>query len=190
MLEAAGNWADRRSVVAERTPVRSLWFGRGMGLLEDAIREHLELKRRLGADPGEIAQKEQEALAPVVADEPATWGADHDPLTVGLEGEYDSPAYTEPEPVALEHSLEARAVEFSAVGQETAELDMSEFLANEAQMNGNGYGEGLGAAEPVRAARISDRTVEDHELDWEVAGHALGDPIRDQIAGQERLTFE
>jgi hypothetical protein len=35
-----------------------------MGLLDDAIREHLELKRRSGADPGEIARMEQEALGP------------------------------------------------------------------------------------------------------------------------------
>jgi hypothetical protein len=33
-----------------------------MGLLDDAIREHLELKRRRGADPGEIARQEDEAL--------------------------------------------------------------------------------------------------------------------------------
>ena len=33
-----------------------------MGLLDDAIREHLELKRRRGADPGELARQEQEAL--------------------------------------------------------------------------------------------------------------------------------
>jgi hypothetical protein len=36
-----------------------------MGLLDDAIREHLELKRSHGADPGEIARQEHEALGPV-----------------------------------------------------------------------------------------------------------------------------
>jgi hypothetical protein len=36
-----------------------------MGLLDDAIREHLELKRRHGADPGEVAKQEDEALGPV-----------------------------------------------------------------------------------------------------------------------------
>ena len=35
-----------------------------MGLLDDAIREHLELKRRHGANPVEVAQQEQEALGP------------------------------------------------------------------------------------------------------------------------------
>ena len=33
-----------------------------MGLLDDAIREHLELKRRRGADPAEVARQEDEAL--------------------------------------------------------------------------------------------------------------------------------
>jgi hypothetical protein len=33
-----------------------------MGLLDDAIREHLELKRRRGADPEELARQEDEAL--------------------------------------------------------------------------------------------------------------------------------
>jgi hypothetical protein len=35
-----------------------------MGLLDDAIREHLELKRRHGADPSEVARQESEALGP------------------------------------------------------------------------------------------------------------------------------
>jgi hypothetical protein len=35
-----------------------------MGLLDDAIREHLELKRRHGADPDEVAQQEREAFGP------------------------------------------------------------------------------------------------------------------------------
>jgi hypothetical protein len=36
-----------------------------MGLLDDAIREHLDLKRRRGADPDEVARLESEALGPV-----------------------------------------------------------------------------------------------------------------------------
>ena len=36
-----------------------------MGLLDDAIREHLELKRRGGANPQEIERQEREALGPV-----------------------------------------------------------------------------------------------------------------------------
>jgi hypothetical protein len=36
-----------------------------MGLLDEAIREHLDLKRRNGADPADIERMEREALGPV-----------------------------------------------------------------------------------------------------------------------------
>jgi hypothetical protein len=76
-----------------------------MGLLDDAIKDHLELKRRHGADPSEVARLEHEALGPArrepgaavapVADEPGAAVApvsdepavvdqddfDHEPLT-------------------------------------------------------------------------------------------------------------
>jgi hypothetical protein len=39
-----------------------------MGLLDDAIREHLDLKRSRGADPSEIAKEEADALGPVRRD--------------------------------------------------------------------------------------------------------------------------
>src|SRR4051794_39552360 len=42
-----------------------------MGILEEAIREHLDLKRNRGADPHEVAQQEREALSPAVR-EPET----------------------------------------------------------------------------------------------------------------------
>ena len=41
-----------------------------MGMLDDAIREHLELKRRHGADPQEVARQEDEALGPPAGREP------------------------------------------------------------------------------------------------------------------------
>jgi hypothetical protein len=42
-----------------------------MGVLDDAIREHLELKRRHGASDEEVAQEEAEALGPARRDFPA-----------------------------------------------------------------------------------------------------------------------
>jgi hypothetical protein len=36
-----------------------------MGILDDAIREHLDLQRRRGADPTEVERAEREALGPV-----------------------------------------------------------------------------------------------------------------------------
>jgi hypothetical protein len=53
-----------------------------MGILDDAIREHLELKRRRGADPAEIERAEREALGPVRRryDEPDARLSEAEPL--------------------------------------------------------------------------------------------------------------
>lgn len=84
-----------------------------MGLLDDAIREHLELKRRAGADPGEIARLEQEALGPARREpaapehgheEPgAEWHAhegaqDYDDEPLYEDVHAPEPAHHEPEP--------------------------------------------------------------------------------------------
>ena len=62
-----------------------------MGLLDDAIREHLELKRRGGADAGEVERLEQEALGPARR-EPLS------PEEPGAETEFEP----EPDPTAVE----------------------------------------------------------------------------------------
>src|SRR5512132_2766399 len=88
-----------------------------MGLLDDAIKDHLELKRRHGADPGEVARLEHEALGPArrepaapdapVADEPAHEDADDDlEDEVPAEERLEGPAHhAEPEPPAAENEL-------------------------------------------------------------------------------------
>jgi hypothetical protein len=68
-----------------------------MGLLDDAIREHLDLKRRRGADPAEIERAEREALGPVrrnrepgLSEEPdATDGTEFDPAPGSARDEPD-----------------------------------------------------------------------------------------------------
>jgi hypothetical protein len=80
-----------------------------MGLLDDAIREHLDLKRRRGADASEIAKEEADALGPVrreADEESADDGAavaehgsyaDHDPAAL------DEPAVVyDDEPLAYD----------------------------------------------------------------------------------------
>jgi len=47
-----------------------------MGLLDDAIREHLELKRKRGGDPDEVARLENEALGPAVRETPPALDAE------------------------------------------------------------------------------------------------------------------
>src|SRR3954464_14850656 len=65
-----------------------------MGLLDDAIREHLELKRKHGADPEDVARQENEALGPGQRNEFAQPAAE-DELT-------PPPAVDGPEPPAAE----------------------------------------------------------------------------------------
>jgi hypothetical protein len=64
-----------------------------MGLLDDAIREHLELKRRHGADPSEVERQEHEALGPARRSAaPATDTAvDEDDLPAGAIDDEDDP---------------------------------------------------------------------------------------------------
>jgi hypothetical protein len=68
-----------------------------MGLLDDAIREHLELKRRRGADPGEIEREESEALGPVRREVPS-------PDTAIAE---DHGSYADHEPAGLDEPAAA-----------------------------------------------------------------------------------
>ena len=101
---------------------------RRMGLLDDAIREHLELKRRAGAEPGEIARVEREALEPPDAEMGDVFDAPTDPPDAHYE------------------------VDASSVGQETVELDMQAVLNEDAEMTGatDSLGSGpYGYAEPA-----------------------------------------
>ncbi len=65
-----------------------------MGLLDDAIREHLELKRRRGADPTEVARQQRAALDSTPGEE----------LAPGLSAEEQaSRTLVEPEPPLAPH---------------------------------------------------------------------------------------
>jgi hypothetical protein len=66
-----------------------------MGLLDDAIREHLDLKRRRGADPTEVARLEHEALGPVRR-EPARGAEPADEPTAAAPEQPHAPAEAHP----------------------------------------------------------------------------------------------
>ena len=117
-----------------------------MGLLDDAIREHLELKRQRGADDDEVSRLEREALGPVVrGDEfvPDATSAEDESLPPEYEqmaaAEYDhqhdefqpgEPAY-EHEPPAPEPEPSPPEVGHH-VGQPTEEFDVESAHAQEA----------------------------------------------------------
>lgn len=74
-----------------------------MGLLEEAIREHLELKRRSGADPGEVARQEHDALGPAVraGREPEAAAEEAEAVGAGAAPEPAEPAATFVDPLEL-----------------------------------------------------------------------------------------
>jgi hypothetical protein len=148
---------------------------RRMGLLDDAIREHLELKRRAGAEPGEIARVEREALEPPDAEMGDVFDAQSDPPDAHYE------------------------MDVSSVGQETAELDMQAVLDEDAEMTGAADSLGSGHV----AGQVGDTSAlyshQEAPLEWgsepvsegdtetaEPYGHA--EPADDQH--QERSPIE
>ena len=103
-----------------------------MGLLDDAIREHLELKRRRGADPAEVEKQEREALGPVGsgagAAAPATAEAERP-----VDAEPQSAVEAEPEPLQETPSDdgpelfdEEAPVETESVSQPTEQYSVDE----------------------------------------------------------------
>ena len=78
-----------------------------MGMLDEAIREHLDLKRRRGADPAEIERAEREALGPVRRESMPTFAVEHEP---GVD-ELPAPAEAiEPAPVERERPSRRRGL--------------------------------------------------------------------------------
>jgi hypothetical protein len=131
-----------------------------MGLLDDAIREHLDLKRQRGADPGEVAREQREALTPVPrdgTDVPEDGGTPdvEPPLAAGEQAVVgDAP------PVGDEGAESPLAGDAG----ETAELDMRTVLGEE----------GDGTAAPAHGVGGEGSSGEDGEdsLEWEIPGEA------------------
>jgi hypothetical protein len=140
-----------------------------MGLLDEAIREHLELKRRRGADPVEVAREQRDALDPVSAPAPPAEALD------------DAAEQTVVEDLPTEeHALDGAAIDPdqadagadgpaghgppAAEGsarllepEETAELDMSTVLEDEPAAQGRsavGRDDAHGAAPHAGRAQL------------------------------------
>ncbi len=169
-----------------------------MGLLDDAIREHLELKRQRGADPGEVAREEHEALDVPVEGGSADAGLADDAASAAPL--VDPPPATAPPVAAVPIDAGAGVApqpspdepSDRAVGGETAELDMSSVLGDE-QDDVSG--------QPAAA----DAPVQEDSLEWEMPGETAAaeeaeEPAEDVLEEtpeflrdtpeQERLWFE
>jgi hypothetical protein len=156
-----------------------------MGLLDEAIREHLELKRRSGADPSALARVELEALAPVLDDEVEP--GDDESVPDGLEVVETLPAAAVP---AQQFEVEEEVVvDFTTVGQETAELDMQALMEEDPDVADSAAPLGPIVDEPTPPPYSGEGSggdaaalVSRDEVDPEAA--------REDVPGQERLTFE
>ncbi len=137
-----------------------------MGLLDDAIREHLELKRLRGADPGAVAREEQDALGPVRRRDQA----DH---ANRVDGESDSSSNDSESFLNREES--APTDDSATVGQETVEINMELELASGAADSGGEPGaDHAERAEPV-AHPLHARALDEESLEWEMQGDHADD---------------
>jgi hypothetical protein len=157
-----------------------------MGLLDDAIREHLEFKRQHGADPDEVTRQEREALGPVDradnampaehTDAPGDFAQQGAESTSAVAGAQLAPA---PDP--------------AHTAQETAELDMRTVLKTEHPVPAAASAEDSlewevpcdslpGSQEPAGALDAAEEPVED-------VLEETPDFLRD-TPDQERLWFE
>jgi hypothetical protein len=96
----------------------AVWFVGAMGLLDDAIRDHLELRRLRGADPGDVARAEQDALGPIRREsgsEPSV----HSDNQVGNFPRAAGSFFSEPAPIS-----DAGSSVSSQGSQETVEINM------------------------------------------------------------------
>ena len=148
-----------------------------MGLLDDAIREHLELKRLRGADPGVVAREEQDALGPVPRRGEAAYGDEAD----------DGPGSTHDDEALLEPDAESTAdsVDSGSLGQETVEINMEAELASQEGLDSSSTADRDAHAKPV-AHPSSTRTISDESLEWEVPAEADESAGRIELDGEQR----
>jgi hypothetical protein len=145
-----------------------------MGLLDDAIREHLELKRRSGADPGEVAREQHEVLDPVEREPDAL--APDDPMADVAPVQHADPAIEDPERGVMAggvaedmpDDLADAPPQGGERGDETAELDMrTVFDDGDATP---GVAGGIRPADAEGESPTEARAGDEESLEWEMPG--------------------
>jgi hypothetical protein len=126
-----------------------------MGLLDDAIREHLELKRLRGADPGDVAKDEREALG-------------HVPGEVGMSPGREGGSEDIDRPVSGDEPADS-----SMEGQETVEINMAAELAAGVASEGKHEARRAEAVSPGAHTEASS----EEPLEWEVPSDRREAPL-------------
>jgi hypothetical protein len=147
-----------------------------MGLLDNAIREHLELKRLRGADPGSVAREEEDALGPVRREGKVEQERLRDSETEGfLSAEGLSPTDSE----------SARDADSSTAGQETVEINVEAELAGGADSQHE-----QDATQPKPAAPVAHpahtQANSEESLEWEVPSDRRDEPAGGSEGDAER----
>ncbi len=166
-----------------------------MGLLDDAIRDHLELKRLRGADPGEVAREQREALEPDLREgsaageeELATAVEEQDPENSGeslpARATQSATSTSIAEPVRA--PVPSHSESSATVAEETAELDMSSVLDEDETIEDHS-GDRAFAADSLAGSPSFDDLNED-QLQWEVPGDSSAGMPPD--AGQDDLAAD
>ncbi len=136
-----------------------------MGSLDDAIREHLELKRLRGADPGDVARAEQDALGPVRGDAsaaPVEHAAHSDTQTSASRSFFSESGSTHEESPST----------LGVTSQETVEINMEAELGRGVEDEREGETSSEVNAAPVGRPAYTQADP-DESLEWEsVGGHA------------------
>ncbi len=132
-----------------------------MGLLDDAIREHLELKRLRGADPSVVAREEHDALGaiPSAGDPPNREAVDTEVATDHGALDQQTPVVADSPPAST------YTADSGSVGQETVEINMEAELAAERDFDPSPSPD-----KDVRAVAhpASARPISDESLEWQV----------------------
>jgi hypothetical protein len=170
---------------------------RRMGLLDDAIRDHLELKRLRGADPGEVAREQREALEPDLLSEP---GAVRDTPATALEDPEPEPDRgTMPvraSPVMPESPEDSGGIagiegdgadsrevaeETTTVAEETVELDMRTVMdeSEAGSMRESSFDGLAGAGAGPAGGAASVEVLNEDQLEWEVPGESSAETSAD-----------
>jgi hypothetical protein len=162
---------------------------RRMGLLDDAIRDHLELKRLRGADPGEVAREQREALEVDAGSDPAAAldelgtalenvgdEADLETLPVRATTTVTNPSAADPDP----EPSPAGNVELSNGGGETVELDMQTVMVED-EGGSVEQGSPQSPVAPVGpAGGVPSMDAHDgDQLEWEVPAESSGEASPD-----------
>jgi hypothetical protein len=130
-----------------------------MGILDDAIREHLELKRRLGAPEDELQKKETEAFG-------AT-GAPAPPPPADASALETEPEFQVQRAVSAEERSEAEADPWEPAESDEELLEPDEVLPRESLESNGSYAPPRGEPDELPADNESEERHEDPLDEWE-----------------------